>query len=106
MNDKLTAILAELRRRFETLYGERLVQMILFGSQARGDAEPGSDIDVLVVLKDPVRAGEEIDRTIDLVADLSLQYNEVISCAFIGEDRFKHRHGPLLRNVRREGIRI
>ena len=106
MSDKLTAILAELRRRFEALYGERLVQMILFGSQARSDAEPGSDIDVLVVLKDPVCAGEEIDRTIDFVADLSLQHNEVISCAFIGEKRFKHRHGPLLRNVRREGIRI
>ena len=106
MNDKLTSILAELRSRFEALYGERLVQMILFGSQARSDAEPGSDIDVLVVLKDPVCAGEEIDRTIDFVADLSLQHNEVISCAFIGEKRFKHRHGPLLRNVRREGIRI
>jgi len=42
----------------------------------------------------------------DLVADLSIQHNEVISCAFMGEDRFKHRHGPLLRNVRREGINI
>ena len=106
MNDKLAAVLAELRRRFEAIYGERLVQMLLFGSQARGDAEPGSDIDVLVVLKDPVRAGEEIERTIDLVADLSLRRNEVISCTFIGEDRFKHRHGPLLRNIRREGVRI
>jgi len=106
MNDKLTLLLAELRRRFETLYGERLVQMILFGSQARGDAEPGSDVDVLVVLKDPVDVGEEADRTIDLVADLSRQHNEVISCVFIGESRFKHRYGPLLRNVRREGIRI
>jgi predicted nucleotidyltransferase len=106
MNDKLTLLLAELRRRFETLYGERLVQMILFGSQARGDAEPGSDVDVLVVLKDPVHVGEEVDRTIDLVADLSLQYNEVISCVFLDENRFKHRYGPLLRNVRREGIRI
>ena len=106
MNDKLTLLLAELRRRFETLYGERLVQMILFGSQARGDAEPGSDVDVLVVLKDPVHVGEEVDRTIDLVADLSLQHNEVISCVFIGENRFTHRYGPLLRNVRSEGIRI
>jgi len=105
MNDKLT-LLAELRRRFETLYGERLVQMILFGSQARGDAEPGSDVDVLVVLKDPVHVGEEVHRTIDLVADLSLQHNEVISCVFLGENRFKHRDGPLLRNVRKEGIRI
>jgi predicted nucleotidyltransferase len=49
MNDNLTTILAELRRRFEVLYGVRLVKMMLFGSQARGDAEPGSDIDVLVV---------------------------------------------------------
>jgi predicted nucleotidyltransferase len=106
MDEKLTLILAELRRRFEALYGERLIQMILFGSQARGDAEPGSDIDVLVVLKEPVRAGEEIDRAIDLVADLSLEHGEVISCVFVGEDRFKHRHGPLLRNVRREGVRI
>jgi predicted nucleotidyltransferase len=62
MNDELTPLLAELRCRFEALYGERLVQMILFGSQARGDAEPGSDIDVLIVLKDPVHAGEETDR--------------------------------------------
>ena len=106
MNDKLTLLLAELRRCFEALYGERLVQMILFGSQARGDAEPGSDVDVLVVLKDPVHVGEEVDRTIDLVADLSLQHNEVISCVFIGENRFMHRYGPLLRNVRSEGIRI
>jgi hypothetical protein len=36
MDDKLTAIIAELRWRFEALYGERLVRMILFGSQARG----------------------------------------------------------------------
>ena len=106
MNEKLTAILGELRRRFEVLYGERLVQIVLFGSQARGDAEPGSDIDVLVVLKDPVHPGEEIGRTIDIVAELSLQHNEVISCVFIGEDRFRHRYGPLLRNIRREGIRI
>ena len=85
MNEKLTAILAELRHRFEALYGERLLQKILFGSQARGDAEPGSDIDVLVVLKDPVPPGNEIDRTIGIVAELSLQHAEVISCVFIGE---------------------
>jgi predicted nucleotidyltransferase len=80
--------------------------MILFGSQARGDNEPGSDINALVILKDSGRAGEEIDQTIVLVTDLSLQHNEVISCAFIREKRFKHRHRPFLHNVRREGIRI
>jgi predicted nucleotidyltransferase len=106
MSQKLHPILTELRNRFEALYGEQLVRMVLFGSQARGDAEPGSDIDVLVVLKGPVSPYEEITRTGEIVADLSLQFTEVISCVFMDEERFMHRNGPLLRNIRREGVTI
>jgi len=106
MNDKLTAILAELRRRFEALYGERLVQMILFGSQARGDAVPGSDIDVLVVLRGEVSPCEEISRSIADVADISLHNNEVVSCVFVSEEEFAREQSPLLLNVRREGMLI
>jgi uncharacterized protein len=106
MNDALTAILAELRGRFEALYGERLVQMILFGSQARGDAEPGSDIDVLVVLSGQVSPCEEIDRTIEHVADVSLHHNEVVSCVFVSEEQFERERSPLLLNIRREGVPV
>jgi predicted nucleotidyltransferase len=88
------------------VYGERLVRLVLFGSQARGDAEPGSDIDVLVVLKGPVEPCEEITRTGEIMAALSLQFTEVISCVFMDEERFMHRNGPLLRNIRREGVPI
>ena len=38
MNDKVAAVVAESRRHFEQVYGDRLVQLVLFGSQARGDA--------------------------------------------------------------------
>jgi len=31
-------------------YGDRLVKLLLYGSQARGDARPWSDVDVLAVL--------------------------------------------------------
>ncbi len=106
MNEQLKTILSELRRRFEALYGERLVRMVLFGSQARGDAEDGSDIDVLVVLRGQVNAGDEISRTGQIVAHLSLQNNAVISCVFMDEDRFRHRNGPLLRNIRKEGVTV
>jgi len=106
LTEQLKNILAELRQRFEELYGDRLAEMILFGSRARHDAEPGSDIDVLVVLKGRVDATEEIERTLDVVADMSLTNNTVVSCVFMDEERFTRRAGPLLRNVRREGIPI
>jgi predicted nucleotidyltransferase len=41
------------------IYGPRLRRLILFGSQARGEAIPDSDMDVLVVLNSPIRAYEE-----------------------------------------------
>jgi len=106
MNEKLETILTELRRHFETLYGDRLVRMVLYGSQARGDAEPGSDIDVLVVLKGTVSPCEEIDRTLNDVADISLEYDEVISCVFVSEEQFNQERSPLLLNVRREGVSV
>lgn len=104
MSERLQNLLAELRRRFEALYGPRLVRLMLYGSQARGDAEPGSDIDVLVVLAGPVRPGEEIRRIGDLTAGMSLENNMVISCAFISGERFEREESPLMINVRREGV--
>jgi predicted nucleotidyltransferase len=80
--------------------------MVLYGSQARGDARPDSDIDILVVLKGQVNPGEEIKRTSHIRADLSLQNDEVISCQFMNEEKFTNYQSPLLRNIRKEGILI
>lgn len=99
-------ILSKLRERLKEIYGPRLVRLVLFGSQARGDATAGSDLDVLVVLQGPVDAGLEINRTGGVVAELSLAHDAVIACVFMDEERFLHRQGPFLRNVRREGITL
>jgi hypothetical protein len=47
MYGTLGAILAQLRAGLEALYGPRLVPVLLYGSQARGEATAESDIDVL-----------------------------------------------------------
>lgn len=97
-------ILSELRKKLEALYGDRLAHVILFGSHARGDSDADSDIDVLVVLRGKVNPGEEIQRTGEIVSGLSLENDVVISCVFMDENRFLNRNGPLLRNIRKEGI--
>lgn len=104
MGDDLRVILTQLRSALTNIYRDRLVQVVLYGSQARGDAEVGSDIDVLVVLKDPVRPIEEIARLGPFLTDLSLEHSTLVSCAFVSEDRFREEESPFLMNVRREGI--
>ena len=53
-------------RRFRLLVSRRLVirQLTLFGSRARGDSSPQSDMDLLLVVNGPVSAGVE-----DFVSD-------------------------------------
>jgi uncharacterized protein len=104
MNEKLQTILAELRARLAAEYGDRLVEVILFGSQARGDATPESDIDVMVVLKGAVNPFAEIDRTSCLIAELSLQFDILISRTFLSEQEYREGQSSLLHNVRREGV--
>lgn len=106
MNDNVHSLLQKLRQRFEPIYGQRLQQMVLFGSQARGDAESGSDVDVMVVLNGKVRPADEIERTGAITAELSLQFDTVLSCLFISTERFESERSPLLLNVRREGVPV
>jgi hypothetical protein len=61
---------------------------------------------MLVVLKGEVSSEVEIERTGDIITELSLKYNELICCVFMDEHRFIHRNGPLLRNIRKEGIPV
>lgn len=96
----------EMRQALKEIYGERLVRIMLFGSHARGEASPGSDIDALIVLKGAVQPGEEIARTGGIAAELSLKNDVVISCTFVSAERYETEQSPLLINVRREGVAV
>ena len=105
-NQKVKTALAELKRRFEDLYGDRLVKMILYGSHARGDAGRWSDIDVMVVLKGPVDHSEEVFRTGEVSSELCLKHDVVVQRFFLDEKRLAAGDGPVLRNIRREGREV
>ncbi|WP_241537563.1 nucleotidyltransferase domain-containing protein [Cyanobacterium aponinum] len=89
-----------------SLYQEQLDKIILYGSQARKDALIDSDIDILVVLKANINPYQEIDRTGDIIAQISLNYDVVLSRHFVSLEQFNYGHNPFLQNVKKEGIVI
>ncbi len=98
--------LHELKQGLKELYGDRLAYITLYGSQARNEATPDSDIDILIVLHGNVKPCDEISNTGEIISKLSLQYDTVLSCLFISEKEYLNHISPLLLNIRREGITL
>ncbi len=103
---ELQGILRSLRRELTRILGDQLDSVILYGSQARGQARWDSDIDVLVVVRDDSDYDDLIRRTSAVVSALSLQHDVVISRAFVSRERFEREQTPFLLNVHREGVPV
>ena len=101
---ELALILENVKKYFYDLYQEQLQNIILYGSQARGDGQLDSDIDLLVVLNTPVNPFQEIDRTSQFIAQLCLEFDVVISRHFNSMEKFQAEDNPFLSNVRKEGM--
>jgi uncharacterized protein len=106
MTATLHQILQEFRHGLERIYGPRLAGLVLFGSQARGDALPDSDIDVMVVLRGPVAPLKEASRISRFRGDLCLRHNVVITCVYTPADEAQAADSPLLQNIRAEGVAL
>ncbi len=104
MTQHIQNILTELKTGLSELYADRLERLMLYGSQARGDAKPDSDIDVLVVLKGEVNSWQEVLHSENVTADVSLQHGVFVSTIFVSAEDYRRDDESLFANVRREGI--
>ena len=101
---KTSALLAEFKTRLKTIYGERLKGVFLYGSHARDQASPDSDVDVVIVLDDWDHYAGEVDRTGDVASELSLAYGMSISQVFVRERDWLQEGTPFLANAREDAI--
>ena len=83
------------------------VQVIIFGSRARGDAKEESDWDILILTEYPVST--EIERSFrNNLFDLEIETGEVFTI-FVYQKRIWnsiHKVTPLYRNIKKEGVKI
>lgn len=92
-------------RRLYANYGDRVRSVVLFGSKARGDAGPDSDVDVLVTLADD---DPELRWNVQrLAARVSLEYDLLLSVRAVGrsqwEELSRYRF-PIYQAIQSEGI--
>lgn len=93
----------ELKEGLVQIYGDKLKAVYLYGSYARGDYRPGSDVDVMILLKDYKNYWDEIKRTSELIANTSLDYDVLVSRIIMSEEKWNRSATPLLRNIHRDG---
>jgi predicted nucleotidyltransferase len=87
-------------------YGTRFKGLVLYGSLAREQADPESDIDLLVLLQAPFSFFEELYRIIDVLYPIQLESDRLISARPVSPDDFEQGSIQLYRNARREGVMV
>ncbi|MDF2956230.1 MAG: putative nucleotidyltransferase [Candidatus Alkanophagales archaeon MCA70_species_2] len=106
MNEKVKKILTEVKKYLVESFGDKMRQVILYGSYAREDYNKDSDIDILIVVSDDMNPIEVEESLNDLLFEILLDENELCSVRAIPEKLFKEYNSPFLLNVKKEGVVI
>jgi len=85
----------------------KLIDFRLFGSRARGDASPDSDIDIMIEVEEYTPAIESLID--DIVFETNLAYDCFISTVIFSKKELEEGpldESPLYKAIEKEGVRV
>ena len=91
------------------IYGSHLRQIILYGSYARGDFRPDSDIDIMLLLDlSDIDIKKYRHQLSDMTFDFNMDYDVDIKPIAKSEEHYRKwvDNYPFYSNVNREGVRL
>ena len=96
--------LAHCKQRLQQHYADRLKVLILYGSAAKQQLTPQSDLDLLVLLEPPLDYFQELRAIVDLLYPLQLDSSHWISAKPAATTEFEQGLTQLYRNIHQEGM--
>ncbi len=99
--EALTLLLCRIKQELK----EEILQIKFFGSKAKGNFAPDSDIDILLIVKS--RTEKVLDKIAEIHLDVDLKYDPNISLIIFSEDEYQQNRKletPFIRNIERESI--
>jgi len=104
--EKKLIILQDLKDHLSHYFGKELINVILFGSQAKNMEHAESDYDILIILKNK-NSWKTKDMVIDLCYDIDLKHDVIIDPHILAEDEINSLRGkqPIFINALQNGIR-
>ena len=97
-------LMKRMKQSLAEAFGDRLRGIVLYGSEARGDARDDSDIDLLALLDGPVSFGRDLETCTDALYPLVLELERPIHAKPVDFRSYEAQEFAVYRNARKEGI--
>ena len=88
-NQSIVQLLDEIVQNTSQIYGDKLREIVLYGSYAKGQEDNESDIDIMVLVSIDEKELSQYDEKINqMIGDISMKYLKVISLVDMNYEKF------------------
>lgn len=106
LDSEILQLTEESALRIRSSFGDRVSQIILFGSCARGENTKDSDVDIALILKGKYNHLLYENSLSEISADMMDKYHELVNFVCLSSKDYNEKKGwyPFYMNIEKEGI--